>query len=205
MVPIRMNSAEHRDHHAHRQPHLRRGAAAGLLVRSSGTMHEIGDAGRDADHGRNEERAAPADPRGQDRGDAGGERHAEIAADAVEGERAAAVGRGRDHDRGADRMIDRGEHAEREQRDRERNEVRRQRRGGAGSGRSRCRTPPSCSGGSSGRRASPPAARRCRRRRTRRCRAPATRHRAGHRPPPGRSPRSGRSASRSGRPRGRSC
>ena len=56
---------------------------------------------------------------------------ADIAADAVEGERAAAVGRGRDHDRGADRMIDRGEHAEREQRDRERDEIRRQRRRGA--------------------------------------------------------------------------
>ena len=130
-MPIRMNSAEHRDHHPHRQPHVRRGAAAGGELAVVRHHHEIGDAGRDADHGRNEERAAPADPCGQRRGDAGGERHADIAADAVEGERAAAVGRGRDHDRGADRMIDRGEHAEREQRDRERDEVRRQRRGGA--------------------------------------------------------------------------
>ena len=122
---------EHRDHHPHRQPHVRRGAAAGGELAVVRHHHEIGDPGRDADHGRHQERAAPADPCGQRRGDAGGERDADIAADAVEGERAAAVGRGRDHDRGADRMIDRGEHAEREQRDRERDEIRRQRRRGA--------------------------------------------------------------------------
>ena len=75
-------------------------------------------------------RNAPRQPThcGEDGGDAGGQRHAEIAADAVERERAAAIGRGRDHDGGADRMIDRGEHAEREQRDRERDEVGRHRR-----------------------------------------------------------------------------
>jgi len=41
------------------------------------------------------------------------------------------VGRSRQHDRGADRMIDRGEHAEREQRNREHDEVRRCGRRGA--------------------------------------------------------------------------
>ena len=122
---------EHRDHHPHRQPHVRRGAAAGGMLAVVRHHHEIGDTGRDADHGRHQERAAPADPSGQSRGDAGGERDADIAANAIEGERPAAVDRGRDHDRGADRMIDRGEHAEREQRDRERDEVRRERRRGA--------------------------------------------------------------------------
>ena len=122
---------EHRDHHPHRQPHVRRRASPGGELAVVRHHHEIGDPGRDADHGRHQERAAPAEPCGQARRDAGGERDADIAADAVEGERAAAVGRGRHHDRGADRMIDRGEHAEREQRNRERNEVRRQRRRGA--------------------------------------------------------------------------
>ena len=77
--------------------------------------------------------AAPADPCGQRRGDAGGERDAEIAAHAVERERAAAVDRRRDQDRGADRMIDRREHAEREQRNRQRDEIGRESRGGADS------------------------------------------------------------------------
>ena len=80
---------EHRDHHPHRQPHVRRGAAAGGELAVVRHHHEIGDAGRDADHSRHEERAAPADPCGQRRGDAGGERDADIAADAVEGQRAA--------------------------------------------------------------------------------------------------------------------
>ena len=37
----------------------------------------------------------------------------------LQSERPPAIGRRRHHDRGADRMIDRGEHAEREQRDAE--------------------------------------------------------------------------------------
>ena len=93
VVPIRMNSPNTATiiHIASRTSGAELRPAASL--RSSGTMHEIGDPGRDADHGRHQERAAPADPRGQRRGDAGGERHADIAADAVEGERAPAVDR----------------------------------------------------------------------------------------------------------------
>ncbi len=54
--------------------------------------------------------------------------HAEIAADAVEGERASARGRLLDQHRGADRMIDRRKHAERRQRDRQHDRARRQSR-----------------------------------------------------------------------------
>ena len=122
---------KHRDHHPHRQPNVGRGAAPGGELAVVRHHHEIGDPGRDADHGRHQERAAPADPCGQRRGDAGGKRDADIAADAVEGERPPAIDRGSDHDGGADRMIDRGEHAEREQRDGERDEIRRERRRGA--------------------------------------------------------------------------
>ena len=73
---------------------------------------------------------APRQPshRREHGGDAGRERHAEIAAHAVERERAPARGRLLDQHRDADRMIDRGEHAEREQRDRQHDQVRRQRR-----------------------------------------------------------------------------
>ena len=63
------------------------------------------------------------------RGDAGGERDAEIAAHAVERHGAAALRRVFDDHGGADRMIDRGEHAEREQGDREHGKRRRE--GGA--------------------------------------------------------------------------
>ena len=116
-----------RDHDEQAEDHRRgrlgqrdvgRGAALGRVrALSSGTSQIIDDAGRDADHARHQESAAPGERRGQRRGDAGGERHAEIAADAVERHGAAALGGVFQNHRGADRMIDRGEHAEREQRD----------------------------------------------------------------------------------------
>ena len=121
--------AEHGRGDPGREPHVRRrGVALDRLVVIVGNEPKIDDAGQDTDHRRNDEGAAPSDHRCQHGGDAGRERDAEIAAHAVEGERAAARGRLLDQHRGADRMIDRGEHAERRQRDRQRDQVRRQRR-----------------------------------------------------------------------------
>ncbi len=89
----------------------------------------IDDGGDEAEHARDREGGAPAQRRHQRGGDASGERRADIAAYAVEGERAAARGRLLDQHGSADRMVDRREHPEREQRDREHNQVRRRRRG----------------------------------------------------------------------------
>ena len=92
---------EHRDHYPHRQPHIGSRAASGCELAVIRHHDEIGDAGRDADHGRHQERATPADPCGQRSGDPGGERDADVAANPVEGERPAAIGRRGDNDRGA--------------------------------------------------------------------------------------------------------
>ena len=113
-----------RDHHKEaenrcgdwrRKGNVGRRAARGRVSPLVGNHPEIGDAGGDADQARHEEGAAPGERRGQGGGDAGCERDAEIAADAVEGERAAALGRVLDEHRGAHRMIDGGKDAEREQ------------------------------------------------------------------------------------------
>ena len=79
---------------------------------------------------RRQEGRAPAEPGREQRAHAGGERDAEIAADAVEGERAPARLRGFDQHGHADRVVDGGEHAEREQRDCQHGQIGRE--GGAG-------------------------------------------------------------------------
>ena len=89
---------------------------------------QINDGGRDADRTRHQEGRAPAQPLDQGGSHAGGKRRAEIAADAVEGERAAARRRLLDQHRHADGMIDRRKHAERGQRNRQDDEVGREAR-----------------------------------------------------------------------------
>ena len=120
-----------RDHHEesedHRggacgEPDVGRSAAFGgvsLFVRHRPNI----DRARDhADQAGDQKSPAPGDSRGQRRGDAGRERNPEIAADPVERQRAAALdGVLQDH-RGADRMVDRRKHAEREQSDGKRGE-----------------------------------------------------------------------------------
>ena len=103
-----------------------RGRVAFLLLRNE---PQIDRAGRDADHAGNEKGAAPGQRRRQRRRDPGRKRDAEIAADAVKGERAAALGGFLDDHRGADRMIDGGEYAERKQRKAEHVKRRRESRG----------------------------------------------------------------------------
>jgi hypothetical protein len=61
--PDQDEQPEHRDHHPHHEPHVRRGAAAGRELPVVGHHHEVRDAGGNADHGRHQERTAPAEPR----------------------------------------------------------------------------------------------------------------------------------------------
>ena len=81
--------------------------------------------GHDEDDGGNEKRPAPADPGRDRRRDRSRDRDADIAADAVARHRMAAVDGLLHHHRRADRMINRAEHADAEQRDGEQREVRR--------------------------------------------------------------------------------
>ncbi len=87
---------------------------------------QIDDGGDDADHARHQEGCAPSQAGDERRCRAGGERCAEIAANAVEGERAAAHGRVLDQHGGADGMVDRREQAERRERNGEHDEIRRE-------------------------------------------------------------------------------
>ena len=90
LIAITRNEPEQHDSELRGQRHLRlRHPRLGMMavVRH---QPEIDDAGDDAEHCRRQERAAPAEPARQSRGDAGSQRNAEIAADAVEGERSSA-------------------------------------------------------------------------------------------------------------------
>ena len=157
----RHHDEEPKNHHRElrREVHVRgfraRGRMAFLLFRHH---PQIDRGGQDAHDPRHQECAAPRERRRQCRRDAGGERNAEIAADAVEGERAAAMGGLLDHHRGRPgdrwRRICRARTAPRQEAS-----ASARKQPPPATLRSRHKNPPSCCGGSSGRRASPPAAR----------------------------------------------
>ena len=127
----------------------------------------VGDADRDRDDARHDEGDAPAAIVDQIAGDQRGARDAEIAPHAVHRQPHAGVLPFLRHHREADRMIDRGEHADHEQADADLQ--RRLREPGRDRRRARCRrrTRPSCPRGSICRRASRPDRRTRRRRKSR--------------------------------------
>ena len=147
-----------------RQRHVGRSAARGFVLRLVGNEPDIGGAGRDADDARHEEGAAPGQRGGEERGDPAASEMPRLPQTPLNAMRASAMGRALDHHRGADRMIDRGEDAEHEQRDGEHRQRRRQRRGDQRHAAADDRRRPSCCAGSNGRQASLPAARTSRRR-----------------------------------------
>ena len=106
---------DHPPHVLLRDPGLRRRllrAAAVLVNHAPGEQH----ADQDGDDARNDEGKAPTEILPDHAGDQRRRRHAEVAPDAVEAHLAAELaGIGHDHG-GADRMVDRGEQADRQQR-----------------------------------------------------------------------------------------
>ncbi len=149
---------------------LRLNRTSGLDLRAALAMAvvldqpQIGNAAQDADRPRHEEGRAPPEIIGNEGGDAGRQRDAHIAAHPIESERTAARLRCLDQHRHPNGMIDRSKHAERTERDAERDQSRRQ------PGREqRCAAAKPehrhhVASGSSDRQASRPAARRCRKR-----------------------------------------
>jgi len=114
---------EHRHCNIEDERHFRGVRALRDFIPALVCRSEIGNADRHADDRRQGERRSPAERSGDGRCQPGCKRHAKIAVHPVACEIATAVAGVRDQDRNSDRMIDRCEDAEHEQRDRKHDRV----------------------------------------------------------------------------------